>query len=284
MFRTLAGPLAALVLALVPPTVARAQTDPEPVQVMILGTWHFDNPGQDIHNVDAAPVTTPGRQAELAAVAQALARFEPTAIGIERMARDQTTLLDHGWPDYAPDDLLVDADERVQVGYRLAALTGVERVYAIDEQPEDGEDLDYFPYGPLMEWAEANGRTDDLEALQAPLAAHVADFNVRQHNATIGALLAEMNDPKQLAAHPAGLGFHYRLLGFGAGRDLPGAVLNARWYERNAKIFAKLMQAARPGDRIVVVFGAGHNDWLRHFVQATPGFTLVESTDYLAGL
>ena len=39
--------LAALV-ALVLPTAALAQTPPpEPIEVMVLGTYHFGNPGQD---------------------------------------------------------------------------------------------------------------------------------------------------------------------------------------------------------------------------------------------
>ena len=56
---------------------------------------------------------------------------------------------------------------------------------------------------------------------------------------------------------------------------------NAAWYQRNAKIFAKLMQIVQPDDRILVIFGSGHSFWLRHFVQNTPGFQLIEPGDYL---
>ncbi len=52
-------------------------------------------------------------------------------------------------------------------------------------------------------------------------------------------------------------------------------------YLRNAKIFAKLMRQAKPGDRIVVVYGAGHNYWLRHFAGATPGYVSVDPMPYL---
>ena len=56
---------------------------------------------------------------------------------------------------------------------------------------------------------------------------------------------------------------------------------NAAWYQRNAKIFAKLTQIVQPGERALVVFGSGHAFWLRHFVQNTPGFQLIEPGDYL---
>jgi hypothetical protein len=67
----------------------------------------------------------------------------------------------------------------------------------------------------------------------------------------------------------------------GSATEQPGADLNGAWYLRNAKIFAKLTQIARPADRVLVVFGSGHAYWLRHFVQNMPGFQLIESGDYL---
>lgn len=279
MIRALLAALAVLVTA----TPVLAQT-PEPVRVMVLGAWHFDNPGQDLQNMQAEPVTTPGRQAELAAVAGALARFEPTAIALERMAADQATLLDHRWPEFTPEMLSSRADERVQLGYRLAALTGVTRVYAIDEQPLEGEGYDYFPYGPLMEWAAAHGRTGELDAAQAEIGAAVAQMEAMQQTHTIGAMLAEINRPDHPLFGPANQQFQYGFLRMGSGRAWPGAELNSHWYERNAKIFSKLLQVAEPGDRIVVVIGAGHLFWMRHFLETMPGFELVEPSPYLAGL
>jgi hypothetical protein len=33
---------------------------------------------------------------------------------------------------------------------------------------------------------------------------------------------------------------------------------------------------------VLVVYGAGHNYWLREFAAGTPGFRLVDTNDYLA--
>jgi hypothetical protein len=41
------------------------------------------------------------------------------------------------------------------------------------------------------------------------------------------------------------------------------------------------VQLARPGDRIVVVYGAGHSQLLRQCVQDLPGWKLVEPNDFL---
>jgi hypothetical protein len=272
----------ALIAALAVPSAALAQASPppEPVRVMIVGTVHFDNPGQDLNNATMDPVTTPAKQAELAAVAAGLARFHPTAVAVEREAADPSTLLDQRYPAFTPDMLLTNPDERYQVAYRLAHNEGLDRVYAIDEQGGEGR-RDYFPFGKVSDWFTAHHREAGFEALNSQIAAYTADLEVRQRTVTIGALLADTNRPD----HPVhgSLGFYYGLLTFGDGVDQPGAELNAGWYERNARIFVKLMSVARPGDRIVVVFGAGHAYWLRHFVQNTPGFELVDPVPYLTG-
>ncbi|MBL7537636.1 hypothetical protein INQ15_24945, partial [Escherichia coli] len=63
VFRILVA-ASALAVACFAPVAASAQSalpgaPPEPVQVMIVGAFHFDNPGQDLNNVVVDPVTTP---------------------------------------------------------------------------------------------------------------------------------------------------------------------------------------------------------------------------------
>lgn len=274
----------AAVAALALPLAAQAQTPgpvPQPIQVMVLGVPHLDNPGRDMNNVRIDPVTTPEKQAQLARIAEDLARFRPTAIAIERVAPDPSTMEDAGFAGYQPDWLLSQPDERVQIGYRLAALADLSRVYAVDEKDREGQPT-YFPFGPVAEWAEANGRTADLQALNGPVREYIATVERRQRTETLGRLIAEANAP-DAPMSSANAAMYYRFLQFGSGADLPGAELNGRWYTRNAMIFAKLMQVAEPGDRIVLMFGAGHAYWLRHFASTTPGYVLVEPTDYLSG-
>lgn len=270
----------AVLAALALPTAVLAQVPaPEPVEVMILGTYHMANPGADLHNARIESVTTPEKQAQLEAVAQGLARFRPTAVAVERVAPDQSTLLDPRYPAFTPADLLTNANERVQIAYRLAHHQGLTRVYAIDEQDRDGQPS-YFPFEDVQTWVEANGASERLAAMHGEIAAMIADLERRQATETIGQLLAGMNTPEQVMADQA---FYAGLMTFGAGDDQPGAVLNSRWYARNAQIFARLLQVARPGDRIVVLYGAGHNYWLRQMVETMPGFRPVEPADYLPG-
>lgn len=253
--------------------------DPATVQVMVLATYHMDNPGADLNNAQIDPVTTPAKQAELEVVADALARFNPTAVAVERVASDQATMLDQGYLTFRPEDLASKPDERVQIAYRLAAKLKLDRVYGIDEQDRPGEPS-YFPFEAVAAWASANGREADMQALFEPVQAEISRMEADQKTHTVGQLLARINAPDNLLGE-AGHSVYMNALTLGSGADQPGAILNGRWYTRNAVIFAKLRQVAKPGDRIVVVYGSGHTYWLREIARRTPGFKPVDPESYL---
>jgi hypothetical protein len=274
------GAALAVAACAVAPSQPTAGTDPASVEIMVLGAYHMGNPGADLNNATVDPVTTPRKQKQLDDVADALAKFRPTAIAVERVAADQATMLDQQYKAFTPAELLTNPDERVQIGYRLAAKLKLDRVYGIDEQDRPGE-LSYFPYDAVAAWAEANGRAADLDAIGADVQVEIARFEADQKTRTVGQLLAGINSPGS-AMGEDGHAIYMRMLSFGSGDDQPGAVLNARWYARNAMIFAKLKQVAKPGDRIVILYGSGHAYWLRQLVMTTPGFRLVEVTNYLS--
>lgn len=262
--------------AATPASAAPPAPDAAPVEVMVLGTWHFANPGLDLNNIKSDDVLAPARQAELAAVAEALAAFRPTKIMIERIA-PAPDLADPIYPSFDAAMLAAKRDERIQIGYRLAHRLGLEKVYAIDEQPADGEP-DYFPFGPVADFAKAHKLTSRLDGLMGAAAAETRRFEALQATHSMAELLAVTNDPGSFYGK---IGGYYDLLGVGDTADQPGADLNAMWYLRNAKIFAKLMTVAAPGDRVLVVYGSGHNYWLRHFAHETPGFLNVDPVPYL---
>jgi Family of unknown function (DUF5694) len=246
---------------------------------MVLGTYHFGNPGRDLNNMKADSVLTPARQAELAAVAKALVAFRPTHVMVE---------MESDAPDFAVaefsrfDDamLAADANEIVQIGYRTARAAGLKTVNGIDEQPGPGEP-DYFPFDKVQEAAAKFGQTPALEATNVPVAESIKAFEAAQKTSSVGQLLARMNAPGSAIS---GMDSYYGILTIGDKDNQAGADLNAAWYLRNAKIFGKLMQVAKPGDRVLVVYGGGHGFWLRHFASLAPGYRNVDVMPYLQSI
>jgi Family of unknown function (DUF5694) len=259
-------------LALAVPALAGEK----PVEVMVLGSYHFGNPGQDVNNVQVDSVLTPSKQAELDAVARALLTFRPTHVMVE-MQSEAPEFAAKSYQSFTDERLKSEANEIVQIGFRVAKMAGLAVVNAIDEQPKDGEP-DYFPYDKVQETAAKFGQTSLLAKSNAQIQTWGKEFAKRQKTETVARLLIDMNIADQRFPEMA---FYYDILPLGDGDTQTGAELNAAWYLRNAKIFGKLMQVAKPGNRVLVIYGAGHNFWLKHFATETPGYRNVDVVQYL---
>lgn len=272
--------IAALVFAAVSACATQAPVEssiaePETVQVMVLGSFHMGNPGQDVANADIENMLTDKRQAEIAAVADALAEFKPTVIAVERIT-EAPDYIDPKFQAFTPEMLKENPDERTQIGYRLANELGVTRVYGVDEQPSEGEP-DYFPFGELMAHAEATGQGEALQTQIEDIQQLMADFSGMQEGNSVAELLMMFNSGGELSSPD----FYYRTFYFDRGEAQPGAELQAYWFMRNAKIFNKLQQVTQPGDRVLVVYGSGHKAWLDELVSKTSGYELIDPVPYL---
>lgn len=254
------------------------QAPPEPVQVMVLGTYHFANPGQDVVNLEVDDVLVPNRQREIEILVRTLAQWNPTKVAVESQASAPDLELE----SYAEvEELLTTSrNESFQIGFRLADMLGHDAVYGIDERGGEGEP-DYFPMGSVQAFAQANGQEDLLAELFAVVQQRTEEEQARLAEQTIAESLIVHNDAAGVDdQHDA---IYYPMLKIGNGDQQPGAELNAFWYMRNAKMFAKLDMVAEPGDRVFVIVGSGHATWMRHFVRRMPGYKLVDSMPFILG-
>src|SRR5947207_15483986 len=104
---------------------------PTRIQVMVLGTYHFGNPGQDMHNMKVDSVLTPAKQAELADVASRLAKFHPTKIAVEALS-DRPDFVSNKFDGFTAEKLSKDPDERSQIAFRLVDQLGQKSVNGTD--------------------------------------------------------------------------------------------------------------------------------------------------------
>jgi len=245
-----------------------AAPPPAPVKVMFVGVFHMANPGHDLHNLKVDDVLAPKRQAEIAALTSALARFKPTAVAAEWPAN----LVAERYPQYLAGTLPPSRNETVQLAFRLAAAGKLKSVHGIDV---DGD----FPFPAVEAYAKANGKSAVLEEMHALGEKHMKDLGQILAEKSVSVALRSLNDPAHVNLEHAV--FYRGALRVGAGNAQPGVDLLSAWYKRNFLICANLIQVSRPGDRIVVFYGAGHAFLLRQCVQETPGFELVEANDFL---
>jgi Family of unknown function (DUF5694) len=255
--------LAVLLAAL--PVAASAQSA---VSVMVIGGYHMSNPGRDLHNVHADDVLAPKRQAEIAATVAALARFRPTQVDVEWPA----DLVTQRYDAYTKGTLAPSHNEVVQLGFRLAQASGAS-VHGVDV---DGD----FPYDAVQAYARAHGGDDVLASANADVQSLVQQQQQQDllKTATVPQVLRWLNGP---AMAREGNNFYRTMLKIGGAAEQPGADLLTAWHKRNFYICANIVQLAKPGDRVVVFYGSGHEFLLRQCVSEMPGYKLVEPNDYL---
>lgn len=264
---------AALLAGLIAAAPALAADGDRPA-LLVVGTPHFDNPGRDIVNIRIADVTTPERQREIEAIVERLAAFRPTRVAVEWSAGRQDRL-DARYADYRAGRYQLSADERDQIGLRLAARLGLERVDAVDwnEMPP-GTETDYdFPA-----WAEANGQGEAWRGRVARVQAEVGAQAALMPCTPVSSWLRHYNLP-ETRAHDQQR--YYEIAAIGDGQASPGAAWVGAWYARNLRILNNLRAIAAPGDRVVAIYGAGHGYLLDRQARESGWFNVADTLAHL---
>lgn len=210
----------------------------------------------------------PKRQAEIAQLAEAMRRFRPTKIAVERDASDSRIAKDYA--DYVAGAHELTRNEIEQVGFRLAKELGHKTVHPVDA---DGE----FPYQRVVDYGKATGRSTELEALMAGFGARTKADGDYLASHTVLETLLYMNADERVSEE---VGLYYGMAHFGEPGDWAGADLVSDWFRRNMRIFANVTRLVdSPNERVLVIFGTGHLGWLRLVVASDPTLrlrTLVE--------
>ncbi len=257
-------------LMAIAPTLLPAQ---QKAKVMVLGTWHFNNPNQDLYNVTSDDVTTERRQKELESVAEMLAKFKPTKIAIETPWQSRYDTLDQKhYQAYRKGEYTLKKGEDEQIGFRLAKKLNHPQIHCIDYR------LD-LPFDSMMEYAQKNDQMNILQPIFGQIESFIEEFQSKLSERTMGESLKAMNAPTLL---DGGHQFYVTMTRIGKGKDYPGAEVLTKWYERNINIFANLTRVSTdPEDRILIIFGSGHAAILRELIRTSAEYELVEAVDYL---
>lgn len=255
---------------------ARPQWPDPPHSLLILGTFHFQDAGRDSYRPQFdVDILSPTRQSQLLELVEQLASFRPTKIAVEVMPNRQRWL-DSLYAEYIKGAYELGSNEIFQVGFRLAAALGHDRVYAVDAQRRF-----YEPWIDPDSFAVAHGQRDllDPEIEQHYSRIHRWEDETKVHQ-SLREYLLYLNQPwRALESHGQYLVGNFEV---GTAELYPGVDSKTAWFNRNLKIFANLQRLLESEhERILLIIGAGHLAILRHSVQASPQFRLVEPSEVL---
>ena len=239
--------------------VGAAEPAPQPApraRVMLLGLFHFDNPGLDAVKYTPRDVMQPAEQAYLVGLAERLARFAPSRVVLEYPAGRNATI-NQRYVDFRAGRFELPRNEIYQLGFRVVGLAGQPRVYGfdVDAPPFEAALWSYLPQDP-----QAEQRLMDL------IAAESARLQQIHRTLSLGEILALSNSPQEDRRNK---GFYMLLNDVAAGKGLfHGADASANWWHRNLRMYASVQTHAQPGERVLVIAGSGHTAILRDFLQA----------------
>ncbi len=254
--------LAALGLAAMP---ARA---PKP-KAMVLGTYHFANPGLDAVKVTIRDTMGDVRQREIAELNDRLAAFKPTKILVESTPDRQAALDEryHAYLEGAP----LSANEVQQIGFRLGKRFGHRSLTGVDYSSD-------MMFDKVIAAAEAYGMTDFPAQLQETMGKLGDALNTIDRQYTVSQILAIHNSPSFIRF---GQHFYTDLLRIAKHPDYPGADLLAGWYRRNLVIYQNIKNELKPGDRALVIYGSGHLYYLNQLLRDDSDVNFVDVGHYL---
>lgn len=246
-------------------------------KVMILGTFHFNDGGNDAYVPKySVNIKSPERQAEVKELVQLLATFKPTKVAIESMPQRQR-FHDSLYTEFINGRYAPGENEIYQICYRLAAKMGHQKLYNIDA-PARGFETEMN----TDSFAVANRQQQYLDStyLKMFFALYAKDDSLKSV-LPIRTTLAYQNHPERLR-----LGFGHYLTGdfkVGANGYFPGADGSTYWWNRNLRIFSNILRLAADSkeERVFVLIGAGHLPILRFLAQACPDIEFIDAFELL---
>ena len=252
--------------------------DREPIKVMFLGTTHLDNPGRDAINMEVPDVLTDQKQKELKGIRDVLAEFNPNKVALEVQRKHQSAFdslyqkFRAGQIDtFSTGDFVSKRSEQYQIGFKLANRLDHNHVYAVDH---------YIPMnmGKMMRFAKKY-QPEFLEYFEEYKSSrHIMTKDSLLQDGTLLELYQYMNTEQSVKKYHEP---YVRSLSLSNDTSFVGADVTADYYRRNLRIFANLMKIAKPGDRIFMMFGAGHSPFIRPLLKDSPRIEFVDPMDYL---
>ena len=134
----------------------------QPGQVMLFGTFHFQDAGLDTVKVKDIDIFTAENQAYLEALTQRLQGFKPTRVLLE-YSPENDALINERYREYLAGNYELGANEIYQLGFRIAKLAGHERVYSFDYRGVEWEAEAMFEYAKQHESPEMGTFNEIIE-------------------------------------------------------------------------------------------------------------------------
>ena len=250
--------------------------------VMILGTYHMDNPEADAVNFEADDVLTAKRQRELQQLIEQLARFNPTKIAVEA----DTSLdaeVNAEYQDYLNGVYQPGRSEGDQVSFPLAQKMQHPKIYCVDwfQRANEEETVDVEVFAKTHNQSGLLEKADAM--VQAMAKEPLTTLTEIQKTGSVIDILRFLNREETLRVlHEINTLPQFTLAQIGVADQYVGLDWLLDWYERNLKIFVNLTRITESiNERVLLMIGAGHVFLVQQFLEDSGDYIIESPLKYL---
>lgn len=244
--------------------------------VLLIGTFHYNNPGADVAKTKSFDILSERSQGELDLMASKIKEFNPNKIFVE-WPHDEQAELDSLYRLYRENQYFVNdnlsefykKNEIFQLAFRSAKLNGLESVYGVDVRTS-------FPFDSLMTVIDQNNQDELGLKIASSIKNFTNDFDKKLENGdSLLELTYHLNAPglREMSNE-----FHNQIpLLVGPESNFIGPFLTSEWYKRNLYMWSLIQKSTKADDqRIMVLLGASHIATIEDFVNQNKAWSTVE--------
>lgn len=246
-------------------------------EVLLLGTFHFHNPGADVVKTKAFDVLDEDSQQQLEALAGKIRDFKPDKILVEWPFGEQGKLdsLYRRYLEgsYFDNDSLSDfyrKNEIFQLAFRTAKKSKLKRVFGIDYRDTQ------FPFDSLMAVIAGSKQSAMQAEIERGIQEFTSGFDSRiEAGASLLELMYYLNSTEMRDKSNK---FHTEIPLLAGGKDnFIGPFLASEWHRRNLYMWSLALKSMEPDDsRMVLLLGASHAAMIKEYIDNSEAWSAVE--------
>lgn len=245
-------------------------------EVLLIGTFHYNNPGADVAKTKSFDILNEDSQFELKKISAKIKNYNPTKIFVE-WPYDEQKELDSLYQiytkgNYFDNDSLSNfylKNEIFQLAFRVAKENNLKKVYAIDYSTS-------FPFEDVMKEIEKNNQSELKKKIEDGISKFTVDFdNKIESGVSLTELTYFLNSQEM---RKMSNNFHVNLMLLAGGtKDFSGPLLTSEWYKRNLYMWSLIQKNVSESDqRIMILAGSSHVAMLELFINENDNLKVKE--------
>lgn len=259
-----------LLLAIITLNLTSAQTKKK--QILLVGTFHYANPGLDVAKLNSFNIMSEKSQKELEIMSDKIKKFGPDKIFVEWEFTKQAEL-DKLYNKNTDSLFKNDKNEITQLAIRTAKKLNHKKLYGMNLYTP-------FRYDSLMIAMEKANQKELMEKNKVTTGNFEKEHNEKIAKSSLQEMMLYYNTKQ---TENENLQWYLEIANrAGNPDDFSGPSLVANWYKRNLYMYSLIQKLTESTDnKIMVLVGAGHASIIRGFVENDPTFEIVDLSTVL---